>query len=65
MTFVISPIEEVLAEYNSFLYLYIMLEKELAKKVETRKSKSGSTYKVYHFSCSKCGKDIRTKRLKL
>jgi len=58
MIFVISPIEEVLAEYNSFLYLYTMLDKKLAHKVETRKSKSGSTYKVYHFSCSECNKGI-------
>jgi hypothetical protein len=36
-----------------------MLDKNKSKYIEIRKSKSGSTYKVFHFNCSECGNDIK------
>lgn len=36
-----------------------MLDREKAKSVETRRSKSGSTYKVFIFECLVCNSDIR------
>lgn len=37
-----------------------MLDKLNAKSVETRKSKSGSTYKVFTFECVNCGNDVKS-----
>jgi len=37
-----------------------MLERENAKFVETKKSKSGSTYKIFIFECVLCGNDIKS-----
>jgi len=37
-----------------------MLDKLNAKLVETRSSKSGSTYKVFTFECENCGYDIKS-----
>lgn len=35
-----------------------MLDKAKAKRVEVRKSNSGSTYKTYYFNCTDCEKEI-------
>lgn len=49
----------VVVQLNNFYYLCTMLERSKTKFIETRKSKSGSTYKVFHFDCSECGVDIK------
>ena len=42
-----------------------MLDKNKAKYIEVRKSKGGSTYKVYHFECISCGVDIKAQQNQL
>lgn len=42
-----------------------MLDKNKTKYIEVRKSKGGSTYKVYHFECSECGIDIKAQQNQL
>lgn len=42
-----------------------MLDKNKAKYIETRRSKSGSTYKVFHFECSECNIDIKAQQNQL
>lgn len=37
-----------------------MLDKSNAKLVETKKSKSGSSYKVFTFECVDCGSDVKS-----
>ncbi len=42
-----------------------MLDKNKTNYTEVRKSKGGSTYKVYHFKCSECEVDIKAQQSKL
>ncbi len=42
-----------------------MLDKNNAKSVETRRSKSGSTYKTFTFECINCGSDIKSQSSQL